>query len=333
MAKRTPPASYIYDLLPSPMTADTSNIVYEYIGNPFIITVNIRQNIKIPYISSSDGYDIDWGDNTYEHISHDGSLGHKYELPGKYIIHITGDITNISFDKVEELIEISQWGNLRIHNGSNAFRSCKQLVITAHDVLDLRYTKDLSWMFNDCYSLTADLSLSKWNVGNIANMSYLFSGCMHFNSDLSKWNISNVTNTNGMFMGCYNFCSDLSKWDVSNVTDMLCMFSQCRNFNSNLTHWKVSNVIDMHGMFMDCDNFNSDLSKWDVRNVTNMSRMFLNCDNFNSDLSKWDVQNVVNMSNMFRNCIKFNASIEKWVLSSEIDKTNMFHGCSSKYKK
>ena len=38
--------------------------------------------------------------------------------------------------------------------------------------------------------------ISKWNIINVENMSYLFSGCSSLKllSDISKWNINNVEN-------------------------------------------------------------------------------------------------------------------------------------------
>ena len=73
--------------------------------------------------------------------------------------------------------------------------NCKNLIITAFDIPNLEYTKDLSKMFYKCTSLNADLS--NWNTSNITDMNNMFQGCKSFNSDLSKWNTSNVTNMSG----------------------------------------------------------------------------------------------------------------------------------------
>ena len=45
----------------------------------------------------------------------------------------------------------------------------------------------MSVMFRGATSFNSDLS--KWNVGNVKDMSYMFDGATSFNSDLSKWNV------------------------------------------------------------------------------------------------------------------------------------------------
>merc|ERR1711977_734417 len=48
--------------------------------------------------------------------------------------------------------------------------------------------------------------------------------CDSFTSDLSKWQTGNVTDMSQMFAGASSFDSDLSKWQTGNVTDMSWMF-------------------------------------------------------------------------------------------------------------
>ena len=113
------------------------------------------------------------------------------------------------------MLEITQWGNLRLLSGNSVFETCKNLLINTRDQPNLKDTTDLSYMFYDCDS---------------------------FNSDLSKWDVSTITNMECMFHKCKEFTSDLSKWDVSNVTNMECIFDGCKSFNSNL-HVTPSSVL------------------------------------------------------------------------------------------
>ena len=61
----------------------------------------------------------------------------------------------------------------------------------------------------------------------ITDMSELFKGSK-FNGDISKWNVSNVTNMAFMFSGCEQLedISALANWNVSNVWNMDCMFQE-----------------------------------------------------------------------------------------------------------
>lgn len=86
------------------------------------------------------------------------------------------------------------------------------------------------------------LGINEWDVSNITNMSYMFSG---FSSDL-----------------------DLTDWDVSNVTSMGAMFQDATMSDvGDITGWVTSNVTDMSYMF-DGPQLTLDLSGWDVSKVT-----------------------------------------------------------------
>ena len=136
MLKRTPTIEELRGLLPIPKTIN--EIVYGYLGNPIIITLNVGlepkkydKKIIIPLISSSGGFYIDWGDNICEYISSqfNTKITHTYPHYGIYTVHIYGDITKISFRRVSELVEISQWGCLRLCYASGIFTLCKNLTM------------------------------------------------------------------------------------------------------------------------------------------------------------------------------------------------------------
>ena len=148
------------------------------------------------------------------------------------------------------------------------------------------------------------------DTSKITDMSNLFEDIRH-NFDVSKWDMSNVIDISFMFYGCHNFNCDLSKWDVSNVTNMSYMFSNCYKLEGKgLEHWDVSNVTDMASMFYYCKNFDCDLSRLNVSNVTCMEYMFTGCEKFNCDLSDWDISNITRWKNMFGGCDKM--TIPNW---------------------
>ena len=118
--------------------------------------------------------------------------------------------------------------------------------------------------------------IEDWDVTNVTNMEFMFSGKTTFNQNLNEWNVSNVTNMYGMFAGAVNFTGNISSWNVSNVTNMNSMFYYAQNFNGNISNWIVANVTNMENMFDGATSFNQNISSWDVTNVTNMNRMFYN---------------------------------------------------------
>jgi surface protein len=184
--------------------------------------------------------------------------------------------------------------------------------------------RNMSFMFSIRY-LNEDIS--KWDVSNVTNMSFMFYATYKFNGDLSEWNVSNVTNMEKMFEDAKSFNGDVSKWNVSNVKNMGNMFSYAKSFNGDLSAWNVSNVTDMTHMFR-YSKFNGDISKWDVSNVKKMNGMFIKTD-FNGDLSKWNVSNVTKMNSMFRNAKSFNGDLSKWNVSNVTNMREMFKNAKS----
>ena len=290
------------------------DIVYQYVGNPFIIALEItdknKYKITIPYIRSEAGAIIDWGDGKSEDFFEKKDITHFYNNSGIYHVNIFCGIAKISFRDVGELVEISQWGDLILCDGFRTFENCRYLNISALDKPNLKFATNLSRMFYKCNQLNANLNI--WDVRNVTDMSHMFDGCIKFNGNISIWDVSNVINMSHMFDGCIKFNGNISNWDVSNVTNMSCMFNGCSKFNDNLSNWDVSNVTDMSCMFNNCSKFNDNLSNWNVSNVTDMSNMFSGCSKFNDNLSNWDIRNVTDISWMFDDCTQFNPDLSGW---------------------
>jgi surface protein len=73
--------------------------------------------------------------------------------------------------------------------------------------------------------------ISKWDVGKVASMGWMFCGTNSFNQDISNWDVSNVTNMYAMFrLSLFN--QDLSIWDVRNV-------EHCSEFSDEATSWTL----------------------------------------------------------------------------------------------
>ena len=61
-------------------------------------------------------------------------------------------------------------------------------------------------MFSNCKSLISLPNISKWNLTNVVNMSYLFSNCESLLSlpDLSRWDIFNLDYVQNLFENCFS---------------------------------------------------------------------------------------------------------------------------------
>lgn len=285
-------------------------------------TVDYKRLIRLPL--STKGiydFDIDWGDETpIEHyISSD--CYHKYKKAGDYTITITGTLQG--WRGCSQLCWIKQWGCLMLTEDDHEFGYMKTnaIYISAKDAPNLSLTTSLSSMFECCGSLKG--RFNHWDVSNITDMTYMFSGCK-FDEDISKWNVSNVRTMYGMFHSNNIFNHSLNDWDVSNVEDMREMFRETYKFNRSLNKWNTSKVRHMSHMFMWATSFNQDISEWDVSNVEDMTEMFHNAHSFNHPLNSWNVSNVEDMSWMFMNTHNFNQPLSNWKVSRVSDMSFMF---------
>ena len=144
---------------------------------------------------------------------------------------------------------------------------------------------DMSYMFNDCFSLIEICDFDKIDTKKVTNMEFLFTSCKSLKNfpGISNWNTENVNNMKYMFGECYSLVHlpDISNWCTKNVVDMSYMFSDCKELEDvpNISKWDTSNVENMSGMFSGCTKLSKliDLQKWDLKNVSNIIYMFKDC--------------------------------------------------------
>ncbi len=146
-----------------------------------------------------------------------------------------------------------------------------------------------------------------FDTSDTTSMSFMFDDCSSLTSlDVSGFDTSNVTDMSWMFVNCSSLTSlDVSGFDTSNVTGMRCMFADCSSLTSlDVSSFDTSNVTIMGGMFNGCSSLTSlDVSGFDTSNVTIMSWMFAGCSSLTSlDVSSFDTSKVTNMWWMFDGC-------------------------------
>jgi surface protein len=291
--------------------------------------------IKLP-LQSSGTYDftILWGDGTSDHILNwdQPEVVHSYDKIGEYEVKIIGTLNGWQFGNTidnNKLTEIKNWGPLQLGNSGRYFSGCNNLVISAQDILNLNGTTILMNAFSGCEKIDTVFNMNNWDVSNVTDMSYMFTGAESFNQDINSWDVSNVTNMRGMFGGAESFNKTLNDWDVSNVTDMSYMFQIATSFNQILNDWDVSNVNNMEYMFYGAMYFNNNISSWNVSSVTTMKGMFYYAFSFNQNLTSWNVSSVTTMEIMFYEAISFNGSLNGWDVSNVITMKEMFKEASS----
>ena len=300
-----------------------------------------RKQIKLPL--SRDGvYDfvVSWGDGKTERITRHNQAGikHTYAARGEYEVTITGICEGFGFEydfdsftsvgDCAKLLDVSQWGSVKLHNGGFQFANCTNLSgFSASDIPDLSSVTDTRRMFEDAVSFNQ--GIGSWDVSSVTDMSGMFLGASAFNQDIGSWDVSSVTDMQDMFRGAHSFNQDIGSWDVSSVTDMSDMFLDASAFNQDIGSWDVGSVTYMPGMFAGASTFNQDIGSWDVSSVTSMGAMFAGAATFNQDIGSWNVRSVTYMPRMFAGAAAFNQDIGSWNVSRVRNMYAMFKDAKS----
>ncbi|MCJ8314995.1 MAG: BspA family leucine-rich repeat surface protein [Saccharospirillaceae bacterium] len=262
-------------------------------------------------------YAVDWGDGqTDTDITAD--ITHSYAQAGTYTVIITGEYPQIYFPQsnsdAKKLITVKRWGNNSWRSMKQAFAGSHDLVISAQDIPDFTFVKDMSFMFYDAMNFNSDIS--GWDVSLVEDMSFMFHIAMSFNQDIGGWTVSSAINMGEMFYGAFDFNQDISSWNVSQVTNMSAMFLDVVNFNHDIGSWNVGNVTSMAFMFGSATKFDQDLSAWNVSKVSEMDGMFdgviLSAENYSALLLAWSNQ-------MLKRDVRFNAGFSQYTATLEVE--------------
>ncbi len=287
-------------------------------------TTTPNQAIQLPLlVNGSYNFVVNWGDGQYETITSYSGNSHTYSSIGTYTISIIGEIQGWSFSATSTsknvIKTISQWGSLKINNGSNqvtgAFLNCTSL--TLNGLVDSLNTSGVTTMnswFDGCTSLTTFPYLSNLTMSGVTNTSSMFKDCVLFNAPMTGWNMSSIINMSGMFNNCSSFNQDLSSWIVGSSMSISSAFLNCPSFNSPL--FSGAAIGNMFSTFRGCSSFNQPLTQWNVYATSNFAYAFSGCSNFNQNISYWNTSQALGMTGMFSNASSFDQDISSWCVSS-----------------
>ena len=151
--------------------------------------------------------------------SMEGLFGHDQQL------------TNLRFDG---------WNTGNVRLMGHMFEYCTKLTSLDLSGWDTSNVTDMYGLFANCTSLAGLKLGDRWNMGNVTDTTWMFSGDRKLASTIARivpdWNMGSVRKTAGMFSGCVNGVLDLSKWNTPLLTDTRYMF----RYNPNLTRILVN---------------------------------------------------------------------------------------------
>lgn len=141
--------------------------------------------------SGTYNFTVDWGDGTNNTITSwdQAEVRHLYEPAGVYAVAIEGTLIGWRFDYSGDrlkIIEISQWGNIRLGNSGGYFYGSENLQLTAIDALNLTGTTTLSRMFDRCTNLGSVGDMNSWDVSNVTDMRMMFYAATSFDQPIGN---------------------------------------------------------------------------------------------------------------------------------------------------
>jgi surface protein len=309
--------------------------------------------IRIPLTGSGlYNFMVYWGDNTSSSISSSfqSALTHSYATAGTYNVTMSGYINGFQFSNTgdrRKLINISQWGGLKLTSLPAQFYGCDALTLNnISDTPNLytpyssstAYGPVLNATFRSCSLLVSISRANEWDTSKVNNMSQTFYTTYRYNQNIGNWNTSNVTNMTNTFCGLLgvkhafnNGGSDsIKNWDTSKVQNFSQIFLYNDQFNQPIGSWNVSSASIFNYMFYMDTAFNQPLNNWNTVSAISMSFMFNSASLFNQPLNNWNTSNTVDMTQMFYSAYSFNQDVGSWDVSKVRNMYGLFGGSNIK---
>ena len=156
-------------------------------------------------------------------------------------------------------LDLSAWNTDSLTNMQYMFENCTKLTSLDLSGWDTSNVTDMYALFDNCTSLAGLKLGDRWNMGNVTDTTWMFSGDRKLASTIARivpdWNMGSVRKTAGMFSDCVDGVLDLSKWNTPLLTDTRNMFRYNPNLTRILVNENWSNVTFMDSsayMFTGC---------------------------------------------------------------------------------
>ena len=238
-------------------------------------------SIKLPFgYGGTYDFTVWWGDGTNDTIiAYDqANVTHTYSAQGEYNVQINGTIVGWSFNNGGDrlkIINITNWGTLRLGSSNGYFHGCSNLNVGAADTLNLNGTTLFNQIFMGCSGLTT-LDVSNWDTSSVTSFAEAFYGCSGLTTlNTSGWNTSSVTTFYYAFSDCSGLTTlDVSAWGTSSATTFAHAFYGCSGLTTlDVSNWNVSSLTDatdmLHGVTLTNTSYNDLLYYWSLQSLQN----------------------------------------------------------------
>lgn len=211
--------------------------------------VSSSTQIKLPLESSGTyNFVVEWGDGSQNTITtwNQAETTHTYSGAGTYTIKIKGTCYgwrfNVGGDR-EKILDVSQWGELRLGNNNGYFFGCVNLDISATDILDLTDTTTMDSAFTICIALTDIPNIGMWDTSLVRSWTSAFNFCQSFiGTGVEDINMTLVTSIASMLKDCILFNRPIGRWDTSSLQGASNALNGATSFDQDLNNWNVEMI-------------------------------------------------------------------------------------------
>ena len=122
-----------------------------------------------------------------------------------------------------EVVDISGWDTSNVTAMAYMFSRCKNLKnIIGIENLDVSNVEYANNMFYECKNLV-ELDLTNWNPVSLQDAYEMFYRCSNLKiiKNIENWQLTNIKDVRYMFSGCTKLDVDLSNWDLTHIKDYL----------------------------------------------------------------------------------------------------------------
>jgi surface protein len=240
---------------------------------PVMRTTTANELVTLPMTTTSPVV-IDWGDGTT--TTQSAPFTKTYATAGDYHIKVkitaSREVTNFRFNNAGDrlkLIDIKNWGWVKLTGGNNFFGCANLEKITAEDTPSGLI--NMSGFFANCSKLN-QIDNFNWDTSLVTTMSSMLSQAKLFNLPINHLDTSNVTNMSSLLNGAESFNQSVNQLDTSKVTTMQSMFADAIKFNQPVP-FNTEKVITMSTMFFGAKEFNQPVL-FNIPLLTNATMMF-----------------------------------------------------------
>ena len=228
------------------------------------------------------------------------------------------EVSSMFYDnkKLETVIfpENEQANN--IEDFSDMFAYCSQLTSIDLSYFNLKKTRNMGYMFRNCYYLKSIIFSNSDKAENIKILSSTFEGCKNLTSiDLSNFSFLKVTNMADMFKSCSNIKSIIfpTNEKSTSIQYIKNIFYGCGKLTSiDLSGLTFTKTNDISSLFEGCSNLETiALPKDEKANgIENFNKMFYGCSKLTSiDLSNISFVNAKKLNYIFNGCVNLKTLI------------------------